>query len=41
VNERVKIIREAEENINCIMGHKFVVSVSCIRDLRKKQDLLL
>jgi hypothetical protein len=41
VNESLKIIREAEENGNHIMGHKFVVSLSASEDLRKKQDLLL
>jgi hypothetical protein len=41
MNERVKIIREVEENGNCIVVHKFVVSVNCIRDLRRKEDLLL
>jgi hypothetical protein len=32
VSEKLKIIREAEENGNCAAGHKFDVGDSCIRD---------
>lgn len=36
LNGRLKVIREVEENGNCIVFRKFIVSVSCIRDLRSK-----
>jgi hypothetical protein len=40
VDDKPKVITETEGNRVHIGDHKFVVSLSCSRYLRKKQDLL-
>lgn len=40
-SEKLKVIKDAEENGNRASARKFDVSESCIRDWRKKKELLL
>ena len=40
-SEKLKIIKDAEEHGNRASARKFDVSESCIRDWRKKKELLL
>ena len=40
VNEKLKIVREAEENGNRAIARKYDVSESCIHDWRKMKTVL-
>jgi hypothetical protein len=40
IYEKLKIIQDAEEIVNCSAGKEYDISKSCIRDWRKEKLLM-